>query len=202
MFAAKAFAIASFVLAGAKALSVSTPENVAQCGDTHITISGATGQYHVSVVPSVDPCSHDALFESSALTGDSYTWKTNLPAGTQAMIVVDDDAGNEAWSAPFTVGGGDASCLNGSPSSSSDSSTSSTSSSTSSAYTPESTTTQPNVVVNNVPASASASASSSHSVDAPANAQENTPAAGAAVSNTHTSLFTILVAMGVVTMAL
>lgn len=54
------------------------------------------------MVPSVDPCEHDALFESNALTGGSYTWKTNLPAGTQAMIVVDDDAGNEAWSAPVS----------------------------------------------------------------------------------------------------
>lgn len=55
------------------------------------------------VVPAVDPCASDALFESDALTGDSYTWKTNLPAGTQVMVVVDDDAGNEAWSAPVSL---------------------------------------------------------------------------------------------------
>lgn len=59
--------------------------------------------FRSTVVPSVDPCEHDALFESNALTGGSYTWKTNLPAGTQAMIVVDDDAGNEAWSAPVSL---------------------------------------------------------------------------------------------------
>ena len=61
--------------------------------------------YLFTVVPSVDPCAHDALFESEALTGNSYTWKTNLPAGTQAMIVVDDDAGNEAWSGVVSLFG-------------------------------------------------------------------------------------------------
>jgi len=56
-----------------------------------------------AVVPSVNPCESDALFESDALTGDSYTWKTNLPAGTEAVIVVDDETGNEAWSGPVSL---------------------------------------------------------------------------------------------------
>ena len=51
-----------------------------------------------TVVPAENPCESDTLFESEALTDGSYTWKTKLPAGTQAMIVVDDEAGNEAWS--------------------------------------------------------------------------------------------------------
>jgi hypothetical protein len=200
MFAAKAFAVVSLILAGANAaLVVSTPGTAVQCTDTQITVSGATGQYYISVVPADDPCAHDALFESDALTGDSFTWKTNLPAGTQAVIVVDDDAGNEAWSGTFTIGAGDASCLNAS-SSGSASSAPSTSSSANDAYAPAPT--QTSVYINNVPASASAS-SHSHSVSAPANAQQgNTPTTGAAFSNTQASLFTILTAMGVVAMAL
>jgi hypothetical protein len=198
MFATKAFAIASFILAGVKALEVSTPYDVVQCGDTQFTISGATGQYHVSVVPAVDPCESDALFESDALTGDSYTWKTNLPAGTQVMVVVDDDAGNEAWSAPFMIGAGDASCLNAASSSSDYSSPSSTSSSVSSAYEPA-VPTRTNNNINNIPALTS----STPSLSAPVNAQEgNNPTTGAAFSNAQASLFTILGAIGVVAMAL
>jgi len=56
-------------------------------------------------------------------------------------------------------------------------------------------------LTSSVPASASASTTTSRSVDAPANAQGNTPT-GAAFSNAQASLFTILAAMGVVAMAL
>ena len=50
------------------------------------------------VVPAENSCESDSLFESGALNGGSYTWKANVPAGTQAMFVVDGDSGNEAWS--------------------------------------------------------------------------------------------------------
>lgn len=56
-----------------------------------------------AVVPAANPCDSDALFESDALTDGSYTWKANLPAGTEVVIVVDDDAGNEAWSGSVSL---------------------------------------------------------------------------------------------------
>jgi hypothetical protein len=56
-----------------------------------------------AVVPAVNSCESDALFESDALTGGDYTWKAKLPAGTEAIIVVDDETGNEAWSGPVSL---------------------------------------------------------------------------------------------------
>ena len=56
-----------------------------------------------AVVPAANPCESDALFESDALTGGSYTWKANVPAGTEVVIVVDDESGNEAWSGPVSL---------------------------------------------------------------------------------------------------
>jgi hypothetical protein len=191
MFATKALTIASLILVGAKAFEVSTPSNAFQCGDTPITVTGATGQYHLSVIPATNPCDSDALFESDAITDGSYIWKANLPAGTEVVIFVDDDAGNEAWSGAFTVGAGDSSCLS---SSTPASSATPSSSPVDNAYTSQSTPT--NVGVKNV------STSPSSTPTAPANAQDNKPSTGAAFSNTQASVFTILAAMGVVAIAL
>jgi len=192
MFAAKVFTIASLILVGAKAFEVSTPSNVVQCGDIPITISGATGQYHLSIVPAANSCDSDALFESDSLYDGSYTWKANLPADTEVVVFVDDDAGNEAWSGPFTIGAGDSSCLNSSSSSAAPASTP-----VENAYTAASST-RTNIAVNNV----STSPSSTPSLGPPINAQGKNPSTGAAFSNTQASIFTTLAAMGIVAFAL
>lgn len=152
MFAAKAFTIASLILAGAKAFEVSTPIGVSQVrmplvfsglgsssssavilrslplvqlahttsqvsdiSDPNQNVSRSPVSHlgtfvsdapvlippipQFAVIPAANPCDADALFESDALTDGSFTWKANLPAGTEVVVFVDDEQGNDAWSA-------------------------------------------------------------------------------------------------------
>jgi hypothetical protein len=55
----------------------------------------------LSVVPSIDPCAHDALLQLGPFTptGDgSFTWhNVNITSGTPVYVVADDDSDAEAW---------------------------------------------------------------------------------------------------------
>lgn len=70
------------------------------------------------VVKPSDPCG-DSLADVHGLSGNSFEWVANVPAGTPVQFEIEDDEGNAGWSGAVTVGAGDASCLSASSSSSS-----------------------------------------------------------------------------------
>ncbi|KAH9903116.1 hypothetical protein C8Q73DRAFT_661964 [Cubamyces lactineus] len=96
-------------------------------GLSDVAWSGGIGPYFLSIHPTSGfDISNDQQF--SNLSGDSMTWKANVPAGTQMVAELTDTGsgtGTNAKSQPFTVGQGpDDSCLQG-PSSSASSTTTS-----------------------------------------------------------------------------
>ncbi|KAG8806499.1 hypothetical protein FRC17_004955, partial [Serendipita sp. 399] len=63
-------------------------------------------------LPSVDPCEHDSLVEVPiTITNGRFVWDSaTVAAGTSVVVLIDDDAGHEAWSKPIVVGGSAADC--------------------------------------------------------------------------------------------
>lgn len=68
------------------------------------------------VVKPSDPCG-DSIADVHGLSGSSFEWVANVPAGTPVQFQIEDDDGNAGWSAALTVTDGDASCLSASSSS-------------------------------------------------------------------------------------
>jgi len=104
-------ALASAIYASA-ALTVSSPQ-INQCKDVTFQVGGASGQVWFNFLPSVNPCSSDAIDEVGPIdvSSGSYTWhNANIAAGTSIVVVVDDASGAEAWSSIITVGGSSADC--------------------------------------------------------------------------------------------
>jgi len=118
--------IVSLALAAAAVqadLYISTPPELKQCEEATFVISGASGSVWPFVVDPNNPCG-DPLRELNDATGD-LKWTPDLPVGTNVMVEIEDEAGNQAWSGALTVQpGSDSSCITSQ--SSSASSTSST----------------------------------------------------------------------------
>ncbi|KAF8532192.1 hypothetical protein JB92DRAFT_3104299 [Gautieria morchelliformis] len=94
----------------AAGLQVVTP-TLTQCQNATISYSGGSGNYGLYVVPSNDPCA-DSVVNIPEQTGTSYTWKVNIPAGSQVELLVEDSTGAEAWSGVITVNNSsDSSCV-------------------------------------------------------------------------------------------
>jgi len=136
MFAKSLIVSVALVAASVQAgLDISTPSELKQCEEATFVISGATGSVWPFVVDPKTPCD-DPLRELKDVTGN-LKWKADLPVGTNVMVEIEDEAGNQAWSGLLTViPGSDSSCVpsNSNPSPSSPSSASSAPSSSTQSY--------------------------------------------------------------------
>jgi hypothetical protein len=91
--------------------TINTPTFV-QCQPTLITwIGSGYPPYDLLVVSAQDVCGV-ALEDLGNQTSTVVTWTVNLAAGTQVLVVVEDEDADEAWSGVITVGdSNDTSCL-------------------------------------------------------------------------------------------
>ncbi|KAI0719270.1 hypothetical protein C8T65DRAFT_693277 [Cerioporus squamosus] len=118
--------------AAAQTFQINTPNPPTQCVPTQFTWSGGTPQmceadvqfpssapYFLALTPSssINPGGQTgaaALQQYSGLTGTSFTWSSNISAGTSIGLSLTDSTGATALSAPVTIlSGPDSSCLNG-----------------------------------------------------------------------------------------
>jgi len=190
--------IVSFALVAASVqagLDISTPSELKQCEEATFVISGATGSVWPFVVDPKTPCD-DPLRELKDVTGN-LKWKADLPVGTNVMVEIEDEAGNQAWSGLLTViPGSDSSCVpsNSNPSPSSPSSASSAPSAPSA----------PSALATNPSSTQSYAVSILGGADTPANAansntNQTTPAKGAAPARlsaaSGVALFTVFSAL-------
>ncbi|KAI0819355.1 hypothetical protein BC628DRAFT_1035812 [Trametes gibbosa] len=97
----------------AQGFSVQTPDQATQCVATVIQWQGGMGPYYLAIVP--PNSTPDNIQSFSGLTGESFTWIVNKPAGTSLSLVLTDlTTGQNAASSPFVVGvGPNKSCLGG-----------------------------------------------------------------------------------------
>lgn len=84
-------------------LSVNTPQHVTQCEATTIQWNGGVGPYDLTISPpDSDP---QNVVSFSGLTGRTFSWDTNKPAGSNLTIfLTDGNDGTLAQSSPFIVG--------------------------------------------------------------------------------------------------
>jgi hypothetical protein len=105
--------VLSSVASVSAAFTVDSPA-INQCKDTTFHLAGYTGDVYLNVLPSVDPCQHDPIFEVGPISigGDgSYTWhNTQVAAGTSVVVVFDDGANHEVWTNTIVVGGSASDC--------------------------------------------------------------------------------------------
>jgi len=111
MFAKSLFVSLALGVASVHAgLFVSTPDSLKQCEEATFVITGANGAVWPFVVNPSTPCD-DPLRELNDVTGD-LKWKPDLPVGTNVMVAIEDEAGDEAWSGALTIQpGSDSSCV-------------------------------------------------------------------------------------------
>ncbi|KAF7986487.1 hypothetical protein HWV62_31291 [Athelia sp. TMB] len=99
----KSFAVLLALAAAAAAqstLTIATPANVVECEPTLLSWSGGTRKS--PILPGNQP-SAAALESLGTQTGTSYTWSTNLAAGTSIGLTLRDSTGATASSAPVTI---------------------------------------------------------------------------------------------------
>ncbi|THH30027.1 hypothetical protein EUX98_g4179 [Antrodiella citrinella] len=93
-------------------LGLSQPAQLVQCQPVTLTWNKATAPYDLVVVPSSDPCNTVLVDLGANHTTTSYTWNTNVKAGTQVDISLLDADGKEGWTGSITVkASNDSSCL-------------------------------------------------------------------------------------------
>ncbi|KAI0672065.1 hypothetical protein C8Q78DRAFT_1024849 [Trametes maxima] len=94
-----------------KILLINTPASAVQCVPTTITFSGGQEPFTLRITDSAT--NNQPITETfTGLTGTSFTWSTNVLAGTVAALKLTDSDGLTAFSAPFVVqNSGDTSCL-------------------------------------------------------------------------------------------
>ncbi|KAI0649132.1 hypothetical protein C8Q79DRAFT_1041602 [Trametes meyenii] len=124
----------------AQDFQINTPNPPTQCVPVQLSWTGGQAPFFLALIavcsikPGGQP-SASALQQYSGLTTNSFTWSTNITAGTSIGFTLTDSAGNQAQSAAVTIQSGpDSSCLNGaatSAASGTDSATSAASSATS-----------------------------------------------------------------------
>ncbi|KAJ6508034.1 hypothetical protein C8R47DRAFT_966399 [Mycena vitilis] len=103
---------ASSLNAVAADFSVATPTNVTQCKPVQFTWEATKGPYNLIIVKSAEPCGA-VMQELGDHPNPSMTWTTNLTAGVDYTLSVEDANGDEGWSEAMTVlAGTDTSCLN------------------------------------------------------------------------------------------
>jgi len=109
------FALATLAVlpaAFAQQLSVNTPQGVTVCQPVQITMTGGTAPYFLSFVPAGQSAA-PPIKQFPQQTGNTFTWKADLPEGTTFTISLKDSTGAPAFSDTVTVGSGsDTSCLN------------------------------------------------------------------------------------------
>jgi len=99
---------------------IDTPAFI-QCQPAEITWSASQPPYNLIIVSADDMCGN-ALEDLGDSNSTSLTYTVNLAAGTQVVLSLEDNNGDEAWSGTITVqGSNDSSCLASSSSSSSSS---------------------------------------------------------------------------------
>ncbi|KAI0671720.1 hypothetical protein C8Q78DRAFT_991290 [Trametes maxima] len=119
----------------AQDFQINTPNPPTQCIPVQLTWTGGQAPFFLAIKPGGQP-SASALQQYSGLTTNSFTWSTNITAGTSIGFTLTDSAGNQAQSAAVTIQSGpDNSCLNGAATSAA-SGTESATSAASSATTP------------------------------------------------------------------
>jgi len=91
-------------------LTISSPA-MNECQDVHITWGGGEAPFNLIVVPNDAPCD-EVLVDLGDHSVNSLTWQANLTAGSQVLLSLQDNNGQEAWSNTITVGkSNDTSCL-------------------------------------------------------------------------------------------
>jgi hypothetical protein len=109
----------SLFVAGAlaQALTINTPPDAVECEPTLLTWSGGTPPYFLSVTPGATP-DGTALEDLGQQNGTSFSWNTNIAAGTSVDLTLRDNTGAIAQSAPFTIQAGATTACVGLPQSS------------------------------------------------------------------------------------
>ncbi|GBE88375.1 hypothetical protein SCP_1301900 [Sparassis crispa] len=83
--------------------TINTPGSVSECIPTLLSWTGGSSPYYLLYGP---------------LTGDSFSWTTNITQGTYISLTLRDSTGAACQSAPFSINAGNADCLAASASSS------------------------------------------------------------------------------------
>ncbi|KAI9064925.1 hypothetical protein FKP32DRAFT_1624975 [Trametes sanguinea] len=88
-------------------LVINTPAHVRQCIPTEVTWSGAPGLFFLVVLKDGEP-----IQEFGGLPADQYsfTWGTNVRAGTNVTLQLNNAAGEFASTAPFVIKHGPHNC--------------------------------------------------------------------------------------------
>ncbi|KAL7284842.1 hypothetical protein ACG7TL_002155 [Trametes sanguinea] len=88
-------------------LVINTPNDVAQCVPTLVTWSGAPGPFFLLVLEDGQP-----IQEFGGLPADEYSfeWGTNVRAGTQVTLQLNNAAGVFAETSPFVIQDGPDDC--------------------------------------------------------------------------------------------
>ncbi|EHS62694.1 uncharacterized protein PGTG_21201, partial [Puccinia graminis f. sp. tritici CRL 75-36-700-3] len=90
---------------------LNTPSSVVQCLPTLLTFHGGTPPYTLTAIPA-GQVGALPLADLGPQTGESYTWVTNLAAGTATTLQIRDSKGNINYSQAVTVQpSSDSSCL-------------------------------------------------------------------------------------------
>ncbi|KAI0749306.1 hypothetical protein C8Q80DRAFT_1161231 [Daedaleopsis nitida] len=125
----------------AQDFTINTPNPPTQCVPTQFHWTGGTCELFLysentqNISPGGVPGA-TAFQQYTGLTGTSFTWSTNLTAGTSFGLTLTDANGQVAQSAPVSVQSGpDSSCLNGQASASTGDSTTAASTGTTAAAT-------------------------------------------------------------------
>ncbi|KZP23822.1 hypothetical protein FIBSPDRAFT_1042667, partial [Athelia psychrophila] len=103
----QSFAVLALFVASAlgQALTINTPSNVVECEPTLLNWTGGVPPYFLSIQPGNQP-SAAALESLGTQTGNSYTWSTDIAAGTSIGLSIRDSTGATAQSAAFTINAG------------------------------------------------------------------------------------------------
>jgi len=92
-------------------ITVATPAQLVTCEPALITFGGGTAPYYLSVLPG-GQVGATALESFPTQSGNQYTWKVDIQAGTSITIQVRDSNGYINYSSPVTIQAGpDTSCV-------------------------------------------------------------------------------------------
>jgi len=106
------FAVAFVGQASAADLFLSQPKELVQCQNVKLTWDKTSAPYDLVVVPAKDPCNTVLVDLGANHTDTSYTWNTNLKAGTEVVFSLLDATGQEGWTGSLTIKpSNDSSCL-------------------------------------------------------------------------------------------
>lgn len=102
----------SLAIQGASAgFAINTPA-MKQCTPVQISWAPGTSPYILDIVSADDPCGA-ALLTIDDLTSTIYHLTPDWAPGTELVLFVSDNAGDQAWSGNITVGSGSDACTSG-----------------------------------------------------------------------------------------